>query len=162
MDKEQVAAVLDEIGTLLEIQGENAFRCRAYHNAARAVEQLEGNLDEVVREGRLAGAPGIGETLREKITTLVTTGKLPFYDELRAKMPAGLMQMMRVQGLGPKKAKALYDQLGIDSLDKLKAACAAGEVAKLRGFGAKTQQNILAGLDFLSQMGERVRIDQAL
>src|SRR5262249_1035862 len=121
MEKEQVAQVLDEIGTLLELQGENPFRCNAYHNAARAIEQLETNLNDVVAAGRLEEVPGIGETLREKITTLVTTGRLPFYDNLKAKTPPGLLEMLRIQGVGPKKVKALYDQLGIDSLDKLKA-----------------------------------------
>jgi DNA polymerase (family X) len=162
MDKNEVAAVLDEIGTLLELQGENAFRCNAYHNAARAIQQLETNLADVVAEGKLTSIPGIGETLRAKITTLVTTGHLPFYDELRRKTPPGLVQMLRLPSVGPKKVKALYDNLGVDDLDKLKQACAAGEVAKLKGFGAKTQQKILEGIEFLGQVGERVRIDQAL
>jgi DNA polymerase (family 10) len=162
MDKERVAAILDEIGTLLEIQGENAFRCNAYHNAARAVEQLEVPLDQAVKDGTLTNVRGIGETLRDKITTLVTTGRLPFYEDLKNKTPPGLFQMLRIQGMGPKKVKALYDQLGIDTLDKLKAACDAGQVAKLRGFGAKTQQKILEGIEFLSQTGQRVRLDQAL
>jgi DNA polymerase (family 10) len=162
MDKETVAMILDEIGTLLELQGENAFRCNAYHNGARAIEQLETNLADVVASGKLGEVPGIGATLREKITTLVTTGRLPFYEDLKKKTPPGLLQMLRIQGLGPKKVKALHEQLHIDDLDKLKAACEDGWVAKLRGFGAKTQQNILAGIDYLQQMGSRVRLDQAL
>jgi DNA polymerase (family 10) len=162
MDKETVAMILDEIGTLLELQGENAFRCNAYHNGARAVEQLETNLADVVAAGKLGEVPGIGETLREKITALVTTGRLPFYEDLKKKVPPGLLQMLRIQGMGPKKVKALYEQLHIDDLDKLKAACEDGRVAKLRGFGAKTQQNILAGIEYLQQMGSRVRLDQAL
>jgi DNA polymerase (family 10) len=162
MDKEQVAAVLDEIGTLLEIQGENAFRCNAYHNAARAIEQLEVPVEQAVNDGTLTNVRGIGDTLRDKITTLVTTGRLPFYEDLKKKTPAGLFQMLRIQGMGPKKVKALYDQLGIDDIDKLKAACEAGQVAKLKGFGAKTQQKILEGIEFVSQTGQRVRLDQAL
>jgi DNA polymerase (family 10) len=162
MDKEEVAAILDEIGTLLELKGESSFRCNAYHNAARTIGQLGENLQDVVKENRLGDLQGIGDTLREKITTLVTTGKLPYYDDLRKQTPAGLIQMLRVQGLGPKKVKALYDELGIDDLDKLKAASEAGEVAKLRGFGEKTQKKILEGITFLGQMGERVRIDQAM
>ncbi|HTU89365.1 MAG TPA: DNA polymerase/3'-5' exonuclease PolX [Gemmataceae bacterium] len=161
MDKHQVAAILDEIGTLLELQGESPFRCNAYHNGARAIEQLEEDLATVVREGRLADVPSIGDTLREKITTLVTTGKLPFHDELRKKTPPGLFDILRIQGLGPKRVKTLYDQLGIDTLDKLAEACETGQVASLRGFGAKTQQKILEGIQFLRQTGERVRIDQA-
>ncbi|HJT78895.1 MAG TPA: helix-hairpin-helix domain-containing protein, partial [Gemmataceae bacterium] len=162
MEKAAVAAVLDEIGTLLEVQGENAFRCQAYHNAARAVEQLEGDLDDLVRNGGLEGVRHIGDTMRDKITTLVTTGRLPFYEELRRKTPPGLFDILRIQGMGPKKVKALYDQLGIDTLAKLRAACESGEVARLRGFGEKTQEKILEGIRFLSETGQRVRIDKAL
>jgi len=162
MDKEEVAVILDQIGTLLEIQGENPFRCLAYHNAARAIEQMETNLAQVVAEGKLAEIRGIGTTLQEKITTLVNSGRLPFYDDLLAKTPAGLLQLLRLPSLGPKKVKALYDQLGIDDLDKLRLACEAGQVASLKGFGAKTQQKILEGIGFLGQVGDRVRIDEAM
>jgi DNA polymerase (family 10) len=162
MDKDQVAAILDEIGTLLELQGENAFRCNAYHNAARTIQQLEEDLGTLVREGRLTTVPGIGETLREKITTLVTTGTLLFYEKLRDKTPPGLLDMLRIQGLGPKRVKALYDQLGIETLNELQAACEEDRVAGLKGFGAKTQEKILEGLRFLREMGQRVRLDQAL
>src|SRR5262249_9007206 len=133
MHKNEVASILDEIGTLLELQGENAFRCNAYHNAARAIAQLETNLADAVAEGKLTSIHGIGDTLRDKITALVTTGSLPFYDNLRAKTPPGLLQMLRLPGIGPKKVKALYDNLGLDDLDKLKQACEAGEVENLKG-----------------------------
>src|SRR5208337_4962050 len=162
MNKDQVAAILSEIGTLLELQGENSFRCNAYHNGARAIEQLETDLKDIVAQGKLGEIRGIGDTLKEKITTLVTTGRLPYYEDLKAKIPAGLIDMLRIQGLGPKKVKALHDQLGIDSLDKLTLACEQGTVATLKGFGAKTQQKILEGIAFLKLMGSRVRIDQAL
>src|SRR6516225_12030749 len=110
MDKAEVAAILGEIGTLLELQGENPFRARAYSTAARNISQYEGNLDDVVAAGKFDDIPGIGETLREKITALVTTGKLEFYDDLKAKTPAGLLQMLRLPGMGPKKVKLLYDE----------------------------------------------------
>jgi len=162
MDKNEVAAVLDEIGTLLELQGENRFRCLAYTNAARAISQLEGSLADVIKEGQLDKVPGIGETLRDKITELAATGHLPFYDELRKKTPPGLLELLRVPGLGPKKIKVLFEQLNIDDLTKLEAACKEGTVAKVKGFGAKTQEKILEGLAFLGQMGERVRLDQGM
>jgi DNA polymerase (family 10) len=162
MDKQQVARVLDEIGTLLELQGENFFRCQAYHNAARAIEQMEEDLGQVLSSDRLGEIRGIGETMREKVAALVTTGELPFYNELREKVPPGLLEMLRLPGLGPKKVKALYDQLGIRDLEVLRQACLQGSVAGLKGFGAKTQQKILEGIDFLGQTGERVRIDDAL
>jgi DNA polymerase (family 10) len=162
MDKHQVAAVLDEIGTLLELQGENPFRCQAYHNAARAVESIPEDLAALVRDGRLTAVPGIGETLRDKIATLVQTGSLPFHEDLKRKTPPGLMRMLRIPGLGPKKVKALYKELRVETLEQLKAACETGQVASLRGFGARTQSKILEGIAFLDQVGERVRIDQAL
>src|SRR5262245_18567344 len=162
MDKHQVAAILDEIGTLREMQGENPFKSTAYHNAARALEQLEGDLSTLVATGKLGEVRSIGESIKEKITTLVTTGRLPYYEELRAKFPPGVFDLLRVQGLGPKKVKALYEELGVDDLEKLKAACDAGQVAKLKGFGVKTQQKIIEGIGFLARMGQRVRLDQAL
>ena len=162
MTKDDVADALDEIGTLLELKGENAFRTNAYHNGARLVQQLPGDLKEMVANGTLAGTRGLGEALTQKITTLVTTGTLPSLEELRASVPEGLVRMLRLQGLGPKKVKALHDALGIDSIEKLKAACESGEVAKQKGFGAKTQQKILDGIAYMDQVGNRVRIDMAL
>jgi DNA polymerase (family 10) len=162
MDKHQVAAILDEIGTLLELQGENSFRCNAYHAGARAIQQLETNLSDLVAAGTLGQVAGIGATLREKITTLLTTGNLPFYDDLKKKFPPALLQMLRIPGMGPKKVKALFDELGIDSLDKLKAACEENRIAALKGFGAKTQQKIIEGLAFVGASADRVRIDEAL
>jgi DNA polymerase (family 10) len=147
---------------LLELQGENPFRANAYARAGRAIGQLEENLGDLVTSNRLDEIPGIGETLRDKIITLVTTGRLPFYEELKAKTPPGWLQMLRLPGMGPKKVRALSDQLGIDDLDKLKAACEQGKIAALKGFGAKTQKNILDGLAFLDQIGNRFRLDQAL
>ncbi len=162
MDKHQVAAILDEIGTLLEIQGENSFRTNTYHNGARIIEQLDVELTDLIAQNKLGDVRGIGDSLKEKITTLVTTGSLPYYEDLRKKTPSGLFDMLKVGGLGPKKVKALWKDLGIDSLDKLKAACERGEVAKLKGFGAKTQEKILEGIEFIQLTGNRVRIDQAL
>lgn len=162
MSKDEVAAALDEIGTLLALKGENSFRCNAYHNGARAVQQLEGDLKQIIADKKLGEVQGIGEALCEKITTLVTTGKLKYLDDLRAEVPAGLMEMLRLPGMGPKKVKALYDTLKLDTIDKLKAACESGEVAKLKGFGAKTQTKILEGIAFLGTVGNRVRIDLAL
>jgi DNA polymerase (family X) len=162
MDKHQVAAILDEMGTLLELQGENSFRCNAYHNGARALEQLEGSLADVIAAGKLGEVKGIGETLQQKIITLVNTGRLEQYEELQKQVPHGLLEMIRIPSLGPKKAKVLFDKLGVDSLAKLKEACQAGKVAELKGFGAKTQQKILEGLEFIDKTGKRYRIDEAL
>jgi DNA polymerase (family 10) len=162
MDKAEVAAVLEEIAILLELQGENPFRANAYARAGRTIAQLEENIADIVAAGTLNEIPGVGETLRDKITLLVTTGKLPFYEDLKAKTPPGWLEMLRLPGMGPKKVKLLSDELGIDDLVKLKAACEKGTIAKLKGFGEKTQKNILEGLAMLEQMGNRVRLDQAM
>ena len=162
MTKDDVADALEECGTLLELQGESPFRCNAYHNGARALRSLSENLDELIHQKRLAEVRGIGETLRDKITTLVTTGELPFLEKLRSQVPPGLVEMLRLPGLGAKKVKALHDTLGISTIEQLKSACESGEVAKLKGFGEKTQARILEGIAFLGQLGNRFRIDLAL
>lgn len=162
MTKDEVAAALDEIGTLLELKGENPFRTRTYHNGARIIGQLQGDFRKIVAEGKLQDIDGIGEALSQKVTTLVTTGKLKYLDDLRAEVPAGMLDMLRLPGVGPKKVKALHDELKIDSVEKLKAACEAGTVAELKGFGEKTQTKILEGIAFLDKIGKRVRIDLAL
>lgn len=162
MTKDDVAAALDEIGTLLALKGENDFKCRAYSAGARTISQLPGDLKQLVESKKLKDVRGIGEALVEKITTLVTTGRLPYLDELRASVPPGLIEMLRLPGVGPKKVKALHDALAIDSIDKLKTACEAGDVAKMKGFGEKTAQRVLEGINFLGTVGNRVRLDKGL
>jgi DNA polymerase (family X) len=146
MDKDKVAEILVEIGTLLELKGENPFKTRAYANAARTIESLGEPLAKLVAEKRLGEIKGIGEALEQKITELVETGKLKYYDDLKASIPPGLIAMLEISGLGPKKIQALNKTLGIDSIEKLEAACQAGKVAELDGFGEKTQANILEGI----------------
>ncbi len=161
MTKDDVAAALEEIGTLLELKGENSFRCNAYHNASRSIQQIDGDLQQLIQSGTLGEVRGIGTAMVEKITTLVTTGELPYLIKLRAEIPPGLLVMLRIPGLGPKKIKLLYDQLQISDVENLERACHDGRVAKLKGFGAKTQANILEGIMFLGTVGQRVRFDQA-
>ncbi|HEY4951929.1 MAG TPA: DNA polymerase/3'-5' exonuclease PolX [Verrucomicrobiae bacterium] len=147
MDKDKVAEILVEIGTLLELKGENPFKTRAYVNAARTLEGLNEPLAKVVAEKRLGEIKGIGAALEQKITELVETGKLKYYDELKASIPPGLIVMLEIPGLGPKKIQTLNQELGIDSVEKLEAACKKGQVAELDGFGEKTQTNILEGIE---------------
>ena len=146
MDKDKVAEILVEIGTLLELKGENPFKTRAYANGARVIEGLNEPLAKIVAEKRLGEIKGIGAALEQKVTELVETGKLKYYDELKASIPRGLIAMLEISGLGPKKIQALNKQLAIDSIEKLEAACKAGKVAELDGFGEKTQANILEGI----------------
>jgi DNA polymerase (family X) len=154
-DKAEVASVLDEIGTLLELDGGNSFEARAYQNAARTLNNAEGDITELVRSGALAKLPGMGKTLVARITELVTTGKLAIYDELLAKVPVGLRQMTRIPGLGPKRIRQIYESLGVSTLADLKSAAEAGKIASLAGFGAKSQENILKGLEFLASHQDR-------
>jgi DNA polymerase (family 10) len=151
MKKEEVSAILDEIGFLLEVKGENPFKVRAYYNAARAIKDLEGSLEEVVQRGELRRIKGIGEALSKKISELVTTGSLPYYEELKASVPAGLREMVRIPHLGPKKVKALYEKLGITTTGELEYACHENRLNDLPGFGAKTQENILQGIEVLKR-----------
>src|ERR671939_419778 len=116
MDREKVAEILVEIGVLLELKGENPFKTRAYTNAARALENLNEPLEKFVSEARLGDIKGIGEALQKKITELVTTGRLAYYEELKASIPQGLLAMLEIPGLGPKKIKALHDKLGLTTI----------------------------------------------
>ncbi|MEO7298316.1 MAG: helix-hairpin-helix domain-containing protein, partial [Verrucomicrobiota bacterium] len=162
MNRDQVAQILVEIGTLLELKGENPFKTRAYLNVARTLEGISEPLEKIVAEERLGEIKGIGEAIQKKITELVTTGRLEYYEELKASLPAGLMEMLGVSGLGPKKVKALYEKLGITSLDELEAACKVGKVAVLDGFGEKTQQKICEGITFKRTYASRHLISEAL
>jgi DNA polymerase (family 10) len=155
MNKEEVSAILDEIGFLLEIKGENPFKVRAYYNAARAIETLEGNLEEVVRKGALRETKGIGDALNKKVSQLVTTGSLPYYEELKESIPVGLREMVRIPQLGPKKVKALSEQLGIATVGELEYACQENRLVDLPGFGAKTQEKILQGIEAIKRYAGR-------
>jgi DNA polymerase (family 10) len=162
MDRKEIAAILEECGTLLELQGENPFRCNAYHNAARAVQQFEGNLEELVEKSRLHEIKGIGTSMTDKVAEIFRTGRLGFHDELRKKTPDGLIDMLRISGFGPKRIKAVHDELGIDTIEKLKGACQDGRLAALKGFGAKSAEKILQGIAFLDRTGKRVLLPVAL
>ncbi|TSA32931.1 MAG: histidinol-phosphatase, partial [Opitutales bacterium] len=146
LEKNDIAAVLDEIATLMELMGENPFKIRAYSTGARILETMTEDLDELIKTGGLAEIPGMGEALVDKITTLRRDGILPFHQKLRAGIPAGLLEIMQIQGLGPKKVRTLWTLLGVEDLNKLKEVCEAGKVAELKGFGEKTQTKILEGI----------------
>src|SRR3954467_10402840 len=161
METSRIAQILDEMGTLLEVRGENPFRCRAYHNAAQALKGLPSDLSGMIADGSLDEVPGIGETMRAKVVQLATTGYLPAYEELRRATPPGLVALLRVPGLGPKKIKALHDTLKIESLADLRAAGEAGKIAELKGFGAKTEAKILEGISFVESVGDRILQNQA-
>ena len=162
MDKEKVAEILVEIGTLLELKGENPFKTRAYANAARTIESLNEPLAKIVSEKRLGEIKGIGEALEQKITELVETGKLIYHEELKAATPPGFFEMLQLSGVGPKKIKALHDKLGIDSVEKLETACKSGKVAELDGFGEKTAANILEAIQLRRTYASKHLLSDAL
>ncbi len=161
LDKLGVARALRELGMLLEIKGENPFKVRAYENGARAVEGLTEELHALVEEGRLTEVPGIGEALAKKIAELHRTGKLPLLEELRAGMPPGIGDLLRVPDLGPKKLAALLGALGIGSVADLEAACRAGRVRELKGFGARSEEKILEGILRMRSQGNRRLLSDA-
>lgn len=162
MDKNQVADILNEIGLLLELKGENPFKTRAYANGARVLEGLNEPLEKIVAESRLGELKGFGDALQKKVAELVTTGRLKYYEELKASIPAGLLAITEIPGVGPKKVKVLHDELGIDSVEKLEAACKSGKVAELSGFGEKTQAKILEGIAFKRQFASKFHLHDAL
>src|SRR6058998_1951809 len=142
MTKEEIARVLEKIATLLELKDENPFKVRAYTNAARAIETFGGNVPNFQDEEAVAKVPGIGKSIALKIKELASTGSLKYFEELSAEFPVGIMELFSLPGLGAKKIKALYDRLGIDSIEQLQKACEDGRVAELPGFGQTTQQKL--------------------
>ena len=156
MNKSEIAAVLTDIGTLLELKGENPFKIRAYAAGARLIEALtEAEIADRVAARTLEEVKGIGEALAQKITELHATGRLEFYEKLKASIPAGLVELLQIPGVGPKKIAALRDQLGIDSIAKLQQACLDGKIAGLAGFGEKSQEKILEGIRNREKYGQR-------
>src|SRR6058998_4127034 len=142
MTKEEIAGVLEQIATLLELKNENPFKIRAYTNAARAIETFGGNISNFQDEEALSKIPGIGKSIALKIKELATTGSLKYLEELSAEFPSGVLELFSLPGLGAKKIKALHDKLGISSIEQLQKACEQGRVAELSGFGQTTQQKL--------------------
>ena len=163
MQNGDVVKIFDELADILEIQNANPFRVRAYRNAARTLGDLPESLAAIVADPdrKLEDLPGIGNDLAFKIKTIIETGSLPQLEELRQQIPAGVVQMVRIPGLGPKKAAALFKELSISNLESLKAAVESGAVAKLKGFGEKTANSILEGLQNIEQAGSRVYFAEA-
>lgn len=162
ISNEELASIFEEMADLLELSGENAFRVRAYRNGAVALAALPRPVSESIAEGvDLTTVDGIGATLAEKTKVILETGKLPQLEKLRQEIPRTLRDIMRVPGLGAKKAIKLFHELGVTDLPSLRAACERGAVAELKGFGAKTQQTILQNLAIVETSARRLSIDTA-
>ncbi len=156
MQNPDIARLFDEVADLLEIQDANPFRVRAYRNAARTIRDFPEPIADLVRAGTkdLTEIAGIGDDLAEKIADIVTTGELPLRKQLASKLPAGLLDLLRIPGLGPKRVKLLYKKLKVKSAADLAAALDKGKVQKLKGFGPKMEEKMRAGLG-QAQVGER-------
>lgn len=158
VENSQIAAIFDEIGDLLEISGANFFRVRAYRNAARVIKDMSTPIAVVAAdpERKLEDLPGIGRDLADKISVILATGDLPLRVDLERQIPTGLMDVMKIAGVGPRKAHTLFLELGVKDLDSLGEAARAGKVREVRGFGPKTEENILEGIYAVKGLGNRI------
>jgi DNA polymerase (family 10) len=162
MKNAAMAKVFQDIADLLELKEENQFKIRAYQKAARAIENLPTPAEQLMREGRLRKVPGIGEAIEKKITELLTTGRLGYYDNLRAEFPEGISLLMEIPGIGPKTALRLSRELGISTIDELEKAASDGRIAALYRLGDKTADNILRRIQAMRRKDQRVPLGQAL
>lgn len=162
MKKGEIAAALEEMADLMEVRGENPFRVRSFRNGARALEGITDDLASRVAAGDLARVPGIGKTLAELIGEMVLTGRSSRLEELRQDVPSGVLDLVAIPGLGPKKARILHEKLGIAGIDELERACEEGRVSGLPGFGEKSVQKIRAGIAYRRTVSGRFLVVQAL
>ncbi|RKY88053.1 DNA polymerase/3'-5' exonuclease PolX [candidate division KSB1 bacterium] len=162
MSNREISSILEEIGTILELKGENIFKSRAYYNAARIIRYYPESIAEIVRKGKLSEIKGIGEALTKKITELVNTGSLKYYEKIKNSVPPGFLNMLKIPGLGPRKIKILYDKLNIASISELEYACKENRLLALQGFGKKSQDNILSGIKFLKKYYRKHLFNEAI
>ncbi|MCK9614875.1 MAG: DNA polymerase/3'-5' exonuclease PolX [Candidatus Omnitrophica bacterium] len=162
MKNQEVSRIFRDIAKILELKGENIFRIRAYERAAQAVDNLQENLEGVIKKEELTSIPGIGADLSVKIKEIAATGRLKYYEELKKKTPQGLIAMMEIPGLGPKTVKKLYEQLKINTVEKLEKAAKSGKLLKLEGIREKTEDNILRGINLVRKGGERQTLNSGL
>jgi DNA polymerase (family 10) len=154
-----IADIFNKFADLLDIQGANPFRIRAYRNAARTLYNLPRNMSDMIEEGTdLTNLPGIGKDLAEKIREIVKTGSLSKLEEIEAKIPSGLNKLFKISGLGPKRVKALYQSLDVRDLKDLKKAAETGKIHELKGFGRKMERSILEDLEQMEEKEERIKL----
>ena len=155
MNRKDIVRTLEEIGTILELKGENPFKSRAYFNAARTIESLSGDVIEMIQNNKISEFKGIGTAISEKLKTLVNDGTLPYYEELKSSIPKGLLTLLEIPGLGPKKVKTIYEKLNITSIGELEYACHENRLRDLDGFGQKSQDKILKSIELKKRYSER-------
>ncbi|NOX62679.1 MAG: DNA polymerase/3'-5' exonuclease PolX [Chloroflexi bacterium] len=162
LTNKDVAAQLRLIGDILQIKGENRFRVLAFHNAAESIENLGQDIYAIHRVGALTEIPGVGKSIAEDIAQLLDAGRIEFLEQLKQEVPLGVVEMMKVPGVGPKKAARLWRELGVTDIESLKAAAEAQKLRGLKGFGAKTEEKILKGIELLqSRKEERIPLAAA-
>ncbi len=161
MKNQQIAKIFDEIAELLDLKGENVFRVRAYRRAAQNIDGLPKDVATLSRE-ELEAIPGIGKDLAGKIQEYLTTGKVAQHEELKKQIPQGVLELLRVPGLGPKTAKMLYEEKKIKSIDELEALTRTGQLAGLPGIQKKTEENILKGIELIKRGTERRPLGRVL
>lgn len=154
MNNREVAEIFERIGDMLAIRGDNIHRILAYRRASESIADLSRDINAIQAAGELTDIPGIGSTLAEKIEEMLTTDRLAFYERLAEEVPPSLVELLRVEGLGPKRVKTIYETLGITSLDGLREAAEAGALRQLPGLGAKSEEKIIAALDALQRHGD--------
>jgi len=159
--REQLASTLDEIATLLEVEGENPFKVRAYRQGAEVVRSHDGDIVQLARDNELKGIKGIGDALQEKLHELATKGQLEFHRKLRAQYPDDFFELFEIEGLGPKKVALLWKELEVGSIAALKLACERHELQDLDGFGRKTEEKLLQAILRRERVADRFRLDQA-
>ena len=162
MKNKEVADIFNKVAALLEIKGDNPYRIRAYQKAAQTIEALTADVEELAKQGKLEKLPGIGPDLASKIKEILKTGTLPLYEELKKDVPLILLNFLEIPGLGPKKVKVLYEKLGITNIEELERACKAHKIAKLPGFGWKTEENILKGIKLFKEKTGRKPLGEIL
>ena len=158
----EVARLLEDIADLLEVKGEQAFRVNAYRNAARRIEGLREPIEGLHAEGRLRSIPGVGEALEQKIGEYLSTGALRYYDNLRGQFPPGLRELLEVPGLGPRKARLVFEQLGVGSLAELEAAAREHRLRDVAGLGPRSEENLVKEIERLKQRTTRHQLESAL
>ncbi len=162
MKNKEVAEIFRKTAQLLEIKGDNPFRIRAYERAAQTIEALTKDVEELAKEGGLENLPGIGTDLAGKIKEILKTGSLTLFEELKREIPPVLLNFLEIPSLGPKKVKAIYEKYGITSLEELEKACLEHKIARLPGFGLKTEENILKGIKLLKEKTGRRPLGEVL
>lgn len=161
MKNQLVANILYQIADLLDLKGDIFFKTRAYRMAAQTIEVLEEDIEDIVKEDRLLEIHGIGEGLAKKIKEIVETGKSDYFERLKKEIPEGLIHLLDIHGLGPKKVAAIYKNLGITTLEELREAATVGKLRELEGFGEVTEQNILRGIQLLERTSGRTLLNIA-